>query len=356
MERTALIDRLPSYVKMFCRKECRKNFSPVHARSAGSEKTRPSVFVSLRRDESLRWGSDLSSQRSPLFLKRGVGFGERGKTSFPVKRSFSPLPKSAFTLIELLVVIAIIAILAAILLPALNSARLRGQNASCVSNIKNICNAAMMYSGGNDDYFVPFQMDSAPYSPPSGKFLTDGSWYFNDFLHPYLVQNTDVDDGSVYLCPGVAAGDKNRRNDGILTMNYGWNQDIHLWINRTIETAPVRKNSGIASPSNLGSVMDSGRHRINWQMAQHNNSKIKQYAYLPGFSTNKPSAFEGMKSLDDAVNGRHPGKSINAGHVDGHVEAYQADELAVKTYYNTAAGNNWLFWHPNTTDAKFDFK
>ena len=297
-----------------------------------------------------------TQQRSPLFLKEKGGAGERGKTSFPVKRSFSPLPKSAFTLIELLVVIAIIAILAAILLPALNSARLRGQNASCVSNIKNICNAAMMYSGGNDDYFVPFQMDSAPYSPPSGKFLTDGSWYFNDFLHPYLVQNTDVDDGSVYLCPGVAAGDKNRRNDGILTMNYGWNQDIHLWINRTIETAPVRKNSGIASPSNLGSVMDSGRHRINWQMAQHNNSKIKQYAYLPGFSTNKPSAFEGMKSLDDAVNGRHPGKSINAGHVDGHVEAYQADELAVKTYYNTAAGNNWLFWHPNTTDAKFDFK
>ena len=57
-----------------------------------------------------------TQQRNPLFLKRGVGFGERGKTSFPVKRSFSPLPKSAFTLIELLVVIAIIAILAAILL------------------------------------------------------------------------------------------------------------------------------------------------------------------------------------------------------------------------------------------------
>ena len=40
------------------------------ARSAGCEKTRPSVFVSLRRDESLRWGSDISSQRSPLFIRR----------------------------------------------------------------------------------------------------------------------------------------------------------------------------------------------------------------------------------------------------------------------------------------------
>ena len=45
-----------------------KKYFRQTARSAGCEKTRPSVFVSLRRDESLRWGSDISSQRSPLFL------------------------------------------------------------------------------------------------------------------------------------------------------------------------------------------------------------------------------------------------------------------------------------------------
>ena len=80
------------------------------------------------------------------------------------------MKKREFTLIELLVVIAIIAILAAILMPALSSARERGKSARCISNQKSIHALFALYTDMNE----VFPDTAGLYPPVSWAYLISG--------------------------------------------------------------------------------------------------------------------------------------------------------------------------------------
>ena len=86
--------------------------------------------------------------------------------------------KQAFTLIELLVVIAIIAILAAMLLPALAKAKGKAQSIYCVNSLRQNCLAVQLYAEDNNGVLVPGQVTAVT-----------GEYWFT-LLTPYLARNT----------------------------------------------------------------------------------------------------------------------------------------------------------------------
>jgi prepilin-type N-terminal cleavage/methylation domain-containing protein/prepilin-type processing-associated H-X9-DG protein len=201
------------------------------------------------------------------------------------------MKKKIFTLIELLVVIAIIAILASMLLPALNQAREKAKSIKCINNLKQLGTAFSMYLSDHDGRYPPFAYNDGWVLPIS-----------NGYDIPYKKPD------GVFACPAMKGPDSNLLTDW-RWVHYGYNYENIGGTYRSggVSAAAVSaKDSQIKKPSKTILLAEA------------------YYSSAPGRGRGWFTVYDGgwlsSTGLYGFLDARHP-RSINLLWIDGHASS-----------------------------------